>query len=259
MRRVLPYCALHPTDYESSGARYPVLYLLHGLFGRHDDWLERTRLAEQAAGQRLIVVMPEGGDGWYSDSATVHEDKYEGYLVNELLPEIDARYRTISDRSGRAIAGLSMGGYGAFKLAFKRPDLFALAVSFSGAFDPAERSDDAPGFDWESMRPSILKAFGEAGSSTRAENDLYRIVEELPVETIPTLPYFYFDCGTEDGFLNANLRLKAALTVRGIAHQFQQIAGGHDWEYWDQRVRPLLSLAVEILARPQRAGRSEGI
>lgn len=254
MRRVQPYCALLPNGYEGSGVNYPVLYLLHGLFGRYDDWLERTSLARRAARRRLIVVMPEGGDGWYCDSATAADDKYESYFVRELLPEIDSRYRTISDRGGRAIAGLSMGGYGAFKLAFKRPDLFALAVSLSGAFDPAERSDEAPGFDWESLRPSILKAFGWAGSSTRAENDLYKIVEELPAEKIPELPYLYFDCGIEDGFLDANRRLGLALSTRGVAHRFQEIAGGHDWEYWDQRVPLLLSLAGEMLA-PAAAGR----
>jgi putative tributyrin esterase len=257
MHRVLPYCALLPNGYENSGECYPVLYILHGLFGRHDDWVERTGLAEEAFEHKLIIVTPEGGDGWYTDSATVPEEKYESYLVNELLPEIDGRYRTIGQRAGRAIAGLSMGGYGAFKLGFKRPELFALAASFSGAFDAPGRSDDAPGFDWESLRPSVLRAFGKPGSRTRSENDLYRIVEELPGEKVPELPFFYFDCGTEDGFLQANLRLKAALATRDIAHRFQQVDGCHDWEYWGQRVRPLLSLAATLLVQP--AGRSGGI
>ena len=248
MRRVMPFCALLPPGYEKSGERYPVLYLLHGLFGRHDDWLVRTGLEEEAARHRLLVVMPEGGDGWYTDSATVRDHKYESHLVHELLPEIDGRYRTISGRRGRAIAGLSMGGYGAFKLAFKRPELFALAVSLSGAFDAPGRSDAAPGSDWESLRPSVLRAFGGAESRTRADEDLYRVVEELPAETIPELPYLYFECGTEDGFLQANMRLEAALAAKGIAHGFQQVAGGHDWEYWGGRVRPLLSLGVEVLA-----------
>jgi putative tributyrin esterase len=254
MQRVLPYCVLLPADYEESQGHYPVLYLLHGLFGRHDDWPERTGLVDEAAGHKLIVVMPEGEDGWYTDSETSRDNKYESHLVNELLTEIDRRYRTIGNRRGRALAGLSMGGYGAFKLAFKRPDLFKLAISFSGAFDVAGRSDDAPGFDWENLRPSILKAFGGPGSRTRAENDLYRIIEGLPAETIPKLPLLYFDCGADDHFLQANLRLQAALAARGIAHRFQKIAGGHDWEYWGGRVRPLLSLAAETLAR---AGRSE--
>ena len=248
MRRRVPYCALLPTDYESSREPYPVLYLLHGLFGRHDDWVERTHLVREATGLKLIVVMPEGGDGWYTDSATVPNDRYESHLVRELLPEIDNRYRTIGERRGRAIAGLSMGGYGAFKAALKRPGLFALAASFSGAFDPAGRCDREPRFDWESLRPSILRAFGKTGSRARVENDLYRIVDEIAVEQIPGLPQLYFNCGTEDGFLHANLELRAALSARGIAHRFELIAGGHDWDYWGDRVRPLLSLVSEVLS-----------
>lgn len=248
MRRRVPYCALLPTNYESSRESYPVLYLLHGLFGRHDDWVERTDLVREAAGLKLIVVMPEGGDGWYTDSATVPNDRYESHLVRELLPEIDNRYRTIRERRGRAIAGLSMGGYGAFKAALKHPGLFALAASFSGAFDPAGRCDQEPGFDWESLRPSILRAFGKMGSRARVENDLYRIVDEIAVEQIPGLPQLYFNCGTEDGFLHANFGLRAALSARGIAHRFELIAGGHDWDYWGKRVRPLLSLVRETLS-----------
>lgn len=248
MRRALPYYVLLPPDYENSGLFYPVLYLLHGLFGRFDDWLERTALTEYAADYQLIIVMPEGGDGWYSDSATVEADKYESYLSHELIPEIDKLYRTIRDRRGRAIAGLSMGGYGAFKLGVKEPEMFALVASTSGAFDPAKRSDETPGFDWENLRPSILQAFGATSSQVRADNDLHRMIEELPADKITALPYFYFDCGTEDGFLSTNRDLAGIFSERNIAHQFQEIDGGHDWEYWGQRLRTFLSLASERLA-----------
>lgn len=248
MCRTLPYCALLPSDYENSHLIYPILYLLHGLFGRFDDWVERTAIAEYAADHQLIIVMPEGSDGWYSDSATVETDKYESYLSHELIPAIDKLYRTIADRRGRAVAGLSMGGYGAFKLGVKEPEMFALVASTSGAFDPARRSDETPGLDWENLRPSILRAFGETGSHVRADNDLHRMIEELPTEKISALPYFYFDCGTEDSFLSTNRELADIFSARNIAHQFQEIGGGHDWDYWDQRVRTFLSLASEKLA-----------
>lgn len=256
MQRALPYCVLLPLGYERHSAAYPVLYLLHGLFGRFDDWVERTDIVAQAASHDVIIITPEGGDGWYSDSATSEQEKYESHFVCELLPEIEKRYRTITERRGRAIAGLSMGGYGAVKMAVKRPDLYAFAASFSGALDPTERSDHAPGFDWENLRPSILKAFGGADCERRFDNDLFKLIEGLPAENIPALPFFYFDCGDEDGFLQANQRLADAMTARGIAHQFQVIGGGHDWAYWGGRVSKLLSLADERLT-PDEA-RMEG-
>jgi S-formylglutathione hydrolase FrmB len=114
--KVLPYNALLPPAYFKSNRRYPVLYLLHGLFGHHDDWITRTNLAEYAASYDLIIVTPEGNDSWYIDSATVPTDKYESYFLRELIPDVDARYRTIKDRRARGVAGLSMGGYGALNL-----------------------------------------------------------------------------------------------------------------------------------------------
>ena len=116
----LPYNVILPVDYESSPTtRYPVLYLLHGLTGHYSDWMARTNIADYAADYRLIIVMPEGNDSWYTDSATVETDKYESYVLKELIPDVQSRYRTIEARYGRAIAGLSMGGYGAIKFGLK--------------------------------------------------------------------------------------------------------------------------------------------
>ena len=128
----LPYNVVLPYDYHSSRAtRYPVLYLLHGLGGHHTDWTTRTNVADYAAQYRLIIVTPEGNDGWYTDSAGVPTDKYETYFLNELIPDVEARYRTIQSRYGRAIAGLSMGGYGAFKFGLKYPGQFVFVGSMS--------------------------------------------------------------------------------------------------------------------------------
>ena len=119
------YRVLLPEDYGRSEVRYPVLYLLHGLFGSFEDWTGLTGLRSYVKNYSLIVVMSEGRDGWYTDS--IVGEGNESYLIRELLPEIDAVFRTVSDRSGRAIAGISMGGYGAFKFGLKYPYLFSLA------------------------------------------------------------------------------------------------------------------------------------
>jgi S-formylglutathione hydrolase FrmB len=247
--KVLPYNALLPPGYFKSNRRYPVLYLLHGLFGNHDDWTTRTNLAEYATKYDLIIVTPEGNDSWYVDSATVSTDKSESYFVRELIPDVDARYRTIKDRRARGVAGLSMGGYGALKYGLKYRDYFAFAASMSGALDPANRSEQHPGFAWDLLRPSLTAAFGSPDSRARQVNDLHQIARDLTAANISSLPYLYFDCGLEDGFLATNREFAEILLTKKIAHQYRQLPGGHNWEYWDRQVREVLRVYDELTTR----------
>ncbi len=191
----LPYNVILPADYDASTTtRYPVLYLLHGLTGHYSDWASRSNVADYAQQYRLIVVMPEGNDSWYTNSTTVTTDKYESYILDELIPDVQQRYRTIEARYGRAIAGLSMGGYGAIKFGLKSPQTFAFAGSMSGAF----AITTVPEKDLGPLGPVLMKLFGPMGSETRKANDIFDIVENMPAPRVASLPYFYFDCGTED-------------------------------------------------------------
>lgn len=244
--KVLPYKALLPATYFKSNKRYPVLYLLHGLFGHHDDWITRTNLAEYAASYEMIIVTPEGHDSWYIDSATVEADKYESYFIRELIPAVDLRYRTIKDRRGRGVAGLSMGGYGALKYGLKYRGNFVFAGSLSGALDPANRSEEHPGFLWDILRPSLTTAFGPVNSHARQVNDLHQIARNLTAADNSSLPYLYFDCGLEDGFLATNRELAEILLSKKITHQYRQLPGGHNWEYWDQQVREILRVYASL-------------
>lgn len=126
------YSVLLPVGYGASTRRYPVLYLLHGKSGDHTDWSRRAPLRQAVGSAPLIVVMPDGDDGWYIDWAEGRRG-YEAQIVRDLIPHVDAAYRTLARREGRALAGLSMGGYGALKLALRHPHLFASAASQSGA------------------------------------------------------------------------------------------------------------------------------
>jgi putative tributyrin esterase len=245
--QVLPYDALLPVGYAESNKRYPVLYLLHGLFGRYDDWVTRTNLAQYAMNYDVIIITPEGHDSWYTDSAGAATDKYESYFIHELISDVDARFRTIKDRRARGVAGLSMGGYGALKYGLKHPEQFAFAASLSGALDPAMRTDDNPGFAWEILRPSINAVFGPRSSRTRITNDLHQIARGLSAQQIASLPYLYFDCGLEDGFLTTNRELADILVSKKIPHQFRQLPGGHTWAYWDQQVREILRLYAQLV------------
>jgi putative tributyrin esterase len=240
---VLPYSVVLPTDYDTSPTtRYPVLYLLHGLTGHYNDWLSRTNVADYAAQYRLIVVTPEGNDSWYTDSATIATDKYETYILKELIPEVQRRYRTIEARYARGIAGLSMGGYGAFKFGLKSPGTFAFAGSMSGAFVVTRLTEQQVGASrWQSS----LKLFGPVGSETRQQNDLFEIIRNLTTSGVSALPFFYFDCGTEDSpFSPSNRELAALMVEKKIPHEYRELPGDHSWGYWDAQVQEVLKIAV---------------
>lgn len=244
IRKEVGYRIIVPDNYGAVGARYPVLYLLHGLFGTFHNWTELTRIREYASSCQLIIVTPEGGDDWYTDRGPGEE--HESYLIRELVPAVDERFRTISSRGGRGIAGNSMGGYGAFKIALKYPEMFAFAASFSGAFDAPELFAASPEGNWSELGPSLTTVFGNREDGFRNANDL----KYLASRASRPLPSFYFDCGSEDDFLMANRRLARAFADNDIPYEYREIAGGHDWGYWDLRIRTLLPLASEILDPP---------
>jgi putative tributyrin esterase len=243
---ILPYNVLLPVDYNQPAAkskRYPVMYLLHGLTGHYTNWLDKTRLVEYTAGSDVIIVMPEGNNSWYTDSATVPTDKYESYIVQELIPDVEKRFRASSAREGRAIAGLSMGGYGALKFGVKHPELFVFAASLSGALDAASWTEaDLKGR--ESTWRTLLPVYGAAGSETRAANDLGKLYRELPKERIAALPFVYLDCGTEDILLQTNRSFVDILLKQKISHEYRQLPGNHSWTYWDAQIQEVLRIAV---------------
>ena len=245
--KTLPYNVLLPVDYDqpaSKAKRYPVVYLLHGLTGHYDNWFDRSKLADHAAPYGLIIVTPEGNDGWYTDSVSVPSDKYETYIIDELLPDVQRRYRTVETREGRAIAGLSMGGYGSLKFGVKHPQMFALVGSLSGALDVASwKEADMAAFQW--IWKTLLPVFGAEDNPNRPANDVLKLFREVPAEKISALPYVYFDCGTEDPLFPSNRVLAEILLQRKIPHQYRQLPGKHDWTYWDAQVKEVLKLAAK--------------
>jgi putative tributyrin esterase len=176
----LPYNVVLPADYDTSRmTRYPVLYLLHGLTGHYSDWTSRSNVADHVARYRMILVTPEGNDSWYVD-------KYETYILDELIPDVQRRYRTIEARDGRAIAGLSMGGYGAIKFGLKSPQTFAFAASMSGAFGVTRFTEKDVPQSWHAS----LKLFGTLDSETRKTNDVFDLIKNMTATRIASLPYF---------------------------------------------------------------------
>lgn len=228
--RDMHYLVLLPHDY-GNGRSFPVLYLLHGLYGDYKNWDTRTGLESYAKTMSFLIVMPDADNSWYTNSASVPTDKFEDYIAKDVVSEIDAKYRTIRERRARAIAGLSMGGYGAVKLALKYPELFAFAGSLSGAFNaPRDLDQLRPDF-----RAKLLEVFGDASNRARRENDIF-----LLLKTTHDNPYFYLACGTEDFFLVTNRDLAAQLSSQKLHYEYHETAGGHTWEYWDSALGPML-------------------
>jgi S-formylglutathione hydrolase FrmB len=240
--RAMKYRVLVPEDYERSQRRYPVLYLLHGLGGNYTDWTSRSNVAEYSRVLPLIIVMPDGHNAWYTNS---DEGAYESYVLDDLPADVVKKYRTINSRYGRAIAGLSMGGYGAMKMALKRPAMFLVAGSFSGAF-AATRRGELERLISKPEGDRLEKIFGPAESATRKDNDLFTLAAALKPAGAP---YLYVDCGTADNSLIAsNREVVAAIHKTGAAYEYHEIAGAHSWDYWDRRIREFLPVLMLRLA-----------
>jgi len=249
--KILPYNVLLPVNYnqaDSRTKRYPVIYLLHGLTGHYTNWLEKTKLVDYTAPYEFIIVMPEGNDSWYTDSATVPTDKYESYILQELIPDVEKRFRAASEAGSRAIAGLSMGGYGALKFGVKYPQQFVFVASMSGALGAASWTEsDLKGLEF--ILRSLQSVYGSASSPTRAANDLGRLYRDLPAASIASLPYIYLDCGTEDQLLPINRNFADILMTRKIPHEYRQLPGNHSWTYWDAQVQEVLRIAAKKFAK----------
>ncbi len=184
--------------------------------------------------------MPEGDDGWYSDSVSVPNDKYESYIIKELIPEIDGKYRTIADRPHRIVAGLSMGGYGAMKFGMKYPETFSLIGSFSGALGAVNWTEKTAG----PVARSIDLVFGlDMEGANRRSNDIFKMARELTPDTVKALPYIYMSCGTEDFLIANNRDFLGILIEKKVPHEYREHPGIHDWIFWDDQIREFLDVA----------------
>lgn len=242
----IPCAVTLPEGYDQDPERrYPVLLLLHGTDGGADDWLDAGGLADaDAPGGDLpfIVVTPGAGNSWYVDN-DAGEGAWETALVDDLLPAIDARFRTIPGRAGRAIAGLSMGGYGAVHLALRHPDQFGAVASLSGALyapDDPLTDDDIADFHG---------AFGDPFDPDRfARESVYTDLSALPPDA--PMPRFYLSSGSNDqyGLDVAALRLYQTLKQHDVPATLVVRAGyDHGWQFWHDDLGEVLAFVDSAL------------
>ena len=236
--RDMPYRVYLPEQI-AAGKKLPVVYLLHGRGVNFREWSNNSDVASYAA-RGLILVMPEGESSYYVNSATKPNERYEDYLVNDLISDVEARFPAATGHENRAIVGTSMGGYGAVNLALTRPDLFI----FAGAISPAVDAPTRP-FNWRHLQLSMLfrSIFGPSGSESRRKCDPFSLAQFAdPAKT----PYLYLTAGEQEPLLAPNRKFAALLKQRGFAYEFHTSPGGHDWGQWN---RQLPSLFESLIAR----------
>jgi putative tributyrin esterase len=247
LAREMPYEVVLPAGYSGSQERYPVLYLLHGWQGDETNWVSLTHLVEDASAYKLIVVTPRAGNSWYVNSATRAQDRYADYVFQDLIAEVDAHYRTIASPHARAVAGISMGGYGAMLFSLRHPGAFAFAASISGAFaGPSGIENVMP-----QLKPSTDEAFGAAGSATRRQNDVDRLIGAVDHAQ---QPYFFLECGASDPLLPSDRRVVEELSSHGFAYEYHELPGAHTWPFWDGALPAMLEvLSKQMHVEPASA------
>lgn len=203
----------------------PVFYLLHGLSDDYTIWLRRTRIEVYAEAYPMIIVMPNGFRGFYTNND--NGPAYADYITKDVVGMIDRTFPTRAERAGRAIGGLSMGGYGALRLGLGYPDLFCSANSHSGALTRGSVKKNADGI------PRIANVFGTSPAGT--DHDL--IVLARKAKIAGKLPAIRIDCGKKDFLIEENRTYHNALLKMKIDHQYAEFPGEHTWDYWDQHVR----------------------
>lgn len=201
------FAILVPPGYDTSDKRYPVVYLLHGGTQNHTAFPARAWFGKEVRRREMIAVMPHVPQSMYRPRGGVLP--VLEFFARDLIPYVDTHYRTIASRESRAIAGLSMGGFGATITGLTRPDLFGHIGAFSGAFT-AER-----------------------------EQPILTAVNSLPDSAGP---FVYLACGDEDMVVEASRQLAALLAERRITHEYREVPGGHTWDVWDAQTLAFFDL-----------------
>jgi putative tributyrin esterase len=217
---------------------WSVFYLLHGLSDDHTIWMRRTSIERYVEGYPLVVVMPDGGRGWYTNPHDPALGRYEDDLIQDVIGLVDRTFPVRAERAGRAIGGLSMGGYGAIKLGLKHHELFASVNSHSGAFGIARRTPD----EAKEFQAELTAIFGEKPAG--GPEDPYALAETIDHGRIPALR---IDCGVGDFLIKDNRDFHKHLESLHIPHEYEEYPGEHNWAYWDAHVREAIAFHARNL------------
>jgi S-formylglutathione hydrolase FrmB len=239
----VPLSVILPAGYDASEKRYPVLYLLHGYTAHYSDWVANTHIIQYARRYQEIIAMPETGTSWYVNNYANPQLKWQDYFIYDVIPYVDQHYRTRANRRGRAIAGTSMGGYGALFLGLKYHAMFAAAASLSGVVTTPEPSFVQ--YVTSKLDEQVIESdFGPFGSQARDENDLFKRVRQVPPSAMPEL---YLSIGTSDKYLGTNREFVKLLDSMGVDLRYRELPGGHDWRLWDAELETVLAFQADAI------------
>ena len=252
MNRTLRAGVVLPEGYQKSDAPFPVLYLLHGGSGGFRDWLTKVpdstllhRLADQ---YHLIIVTPDGDPtSYYFDSPLIKTSQFETFITKELVEKIDQTYRTIKDKKGRVIAGLSMGGHGAMYLSSRHPELYTAAGSMSGVMNINTASWKVPAEFAKSRAENFAKLLGPAqnGSAPYPGYTMVTLADKLKANGLALI----FDVGVDDFLIDTNRDLHQQLVANQTPHDYTERPGGHSWEYWENALPYQMLFFDKVLKR----------
>ncbi len=210
---------------------YKVLYLLHGLKQDETSWTRMSSIERYVSQLPLVVVMPSVHRSFYTDQARGFP--YFTYVADELPALMKSMFNISAKREDTFVAGLSMGGYGAFKLALSRPEQYGYAASLSGALDlvglRAQQEDDSNDAEMENT-------FGDLDRVEGSENDLFALARELK----GTKPELFLSCGTEDFLYEGNIHFRDTFQET-VPITYHEESGAHTWLYWDRNIKRVLS------------------
>ena len=218
--------------YFYSGAKFPVMYLLHGAYGDYTDWPRLSSVEKYAQEHKLAVVMPSASNSFYQNMT--FGSNYLTYISEELPRFVEKMFPVSKKREYTFTAGLSMGGYGALRVALERPDKFSAAISLSGAIDYTEvmrvlREGTIKG-------PSVWEELYASGRMTEdTDADLF-LLAKRHIDAKTPLPRLFISCGVDDFVYPANQSGTKKFAVLDLDMTYEQHPGIHDWDYWDLHI-----------------------
>lgn len=255
----IEYSIYFPSDYDKTNRSYPVLYLLHGYTDDETGWTQfgeanliADRTINSGDAPPMIIVMPDAGVSWYQNSYD-GKTRYEDFFVSELIPHIDATYRTRAKREFRAVAGLSMGGLGTLLMSLKHPDMFTAAAPLSAAVwtDDEAANNNTDQARWDATFGDLYGK-GLKGKERLTEhyykNAPIKIVETANADDLKKVR-FYIDCGDDDFLIKGNMALHAMMIDKKIPHEFRVRDGGHVWTYWRTALPEVLKFVGQSFHR----------
>jgi putative tributyrin esterase len=235
--RDMRYRAILPNSIAGQ-KKLPVVYLLHGGGGNYQDWSNYSDVARYAEAG-LMLVMPEGASSYYTNAEGHPEDRYEDYIVKDLISDVESKFPAASERKMRTIVGISMGGYGAIKLALVHPELFVFAGGMSSAIDVPSRPFSMKRWgQWRSHRA----IFGPWNGEVQHKNDPFVLVGTVDPKNVP---YLFLTCGEQEGLLPSNSKLSRLLAARHFQFEYDPGPGSHDWNQWNRRLPELFKSLME--------------